>query len=183
MIRVWLNLKQWDHFVQESYAIATILKKINLRGLCENVSMFCSCELVSEISAIHRGGSAERYAESQEIGRAPRRASWVSLRHIDAIPLMIAWNEYHREGCVIEYQRMIRHDYHWVLVVVSFIATKYHDCFQGGIQLCWATAAITGVLILVALAHFGISRSTFLTNLFHASFGVIRQVDEDFTSL
>ena len=51
-----------------------------------------------------------------------------------------------------------------LLVVLSVIATKYHGCLPGGIQLCGATAAITGVLILVVLARFGISRTTFLTN-------------------
>ena len=49
-----------------------------------------------------------------------------------------------------------------LLVVLSVIATKYHGCLPGGIQLCGATAAITGVLILVVLARFGISRSNFL---------------------
>ena len=41
-----------------------------------------------------------------------------------------------------------------LLVVLSVIATKYHGCLPGGIQLCGATAAITGVLILVVLARF-----------------------------
>ena len=49
-------------------------------------------------------------------------------------------------------------------VVLSVIATKYHGCLPGGIQLRGATAAITGVLILGKLACLGFPRSTFLSN-------------------
>ena len=54
-------------------------------------------------------------------------------------------------------------------VVVIVLATKYHRCLPGGIQLCWATVAIMGVLILVVLACFIFHgrRFSVFTNLFY----------------
>ena len=71
-----------------SQMLTTYTPTLNVyKHWCENASMFCSCE--RDIGDLWRL-SPERYVEPRVIGRAPRRASRVSLRHIDAITLMIA---------------------------------------------------------------------------------------------
>lgn len=160
LIWVWLNLKQWDHFVRQSYAIAIILNGISLRGLRKCVHILWlwaryQRSLEVEPRKICWATKDKKSPEKSLSGESSAywchnfddSLKWIASRGV-CYRVIGGWS-----SVIIEE----------LSVVLSVIATKYHGCLPGGIQLRGATAAITGVLILGKLARLGFPRSTFLS--------------------